>query len=209
MSLSIRPNNYLIDLERELRSELLDVTKLEEEFWAMKAHILWLVEGDRSTSFFHTSALVRKRRNHILYMQDSMGNWLDGDREIADFIRKELWTLRDGIRLCILLKLAAVEIELDAKVAIELLTKDGDNPYSNNIIVVDCKEGLRKIPQFRIMHCYREANKCADTLARRGALLAQDFSIFMFPPDDVALLLSLDSVGTLYDRFVPSSLEAL
>nr|XP_023880427.1 uncharacterized protein LOC111992798 [Quercus suber] len=93
MSLSIRPNNYLIDLERELRSELLDVTKLEEEFWAMKAHILWLVEGDRSTSFFHTSALVRKRRNHILYMQDSMGNWLDGDREIADFIRKGFSTL--------------------------------------------------------------------------------------------------------------------
>lgn len=61
--MSIRPNNYLIDLERELRDELLEVSKLEEEFWAMKARILWLVEGDRNTSFFHTSVLVHRRRN--------------------------------------------------------------------------------------------------------------------------------------------------
>lgn len=93
MSLSIRPNNYLVDLERELRSELLDVTKLEEEFWAMKARILWLVEGDRKTSFFHTSTLVCRHYNRILCMQDSMGNWLDGDREITDFIRKGFSTL--------------------------------------------------------------------------------------------------------------------
>ena len=102
-----------------------------------------------------------------------------------------------------------VEIKLDAKVAVELLTKENDNPNSNNIIVADCKEGLSQIPQSWIMHCYREANKCADALARRGALLTQDFSIFIQPPDDVALLLSLDSMGTLYDHFVPFTLEAL
>ena len=59
----------------------------------MKARILWLVEGDRDTSFFHTSALVRRRCNRILCMKDSMGNWLDGDKEIADFIRKGFSTL--------------------------------------------------------------------------------------------------------------------
>ncbi|KAL0012914.1 hypothetical protein SO802_008022 [Lithocarpus litseifolius] len=59
----------------------------------------------------------------------------------------------------------------------------------------------------RIQHCYREANKCADALARRGALMDQDFTIFLNPPSDVVLLLSLDSAGTLYDRFVTSGLE--
>ena len=56
--LSRRPNSFLIDLEGKLRLEYAEVAKLEEEFWAMKACILWLVEGDRNTSFYHTSTLV-------------------------------------------------------------------------------------------------------------------------------------------------------
>lgn len=54
----------------------------------------------------------------------------------------ELWAFRDGIRLCISLKLPAVEVELDAKVVIELLKKESENPNGNNIIVPDCKKGL-------------------------------------------------------------------
>ena len=47
----------------------------------------------------------------------------------------------------------------------------------------------------KIQHCYREANKCADALVRRGALLSQDFAIFLEPSTDVSLLLSLDVIG--------------
>ena len=54
----------------------------------MKARILWLVEGDRNSAFYHTSTLVRRRRNRILCMKDKVGNWLSGDKEIADYIRK-------------------------------------------------------------------------------------------------------------------------
>ena len=54
----------------------------------MKAHISWMVEGDHNTSFFHTSTLVRRRRNKIHALKDHMGNWLQGDREVAEHIRK-------------------------------------------------------------------------------------------------------------------------
>ena len=87
-SLSFRPNDFLVELDRNLRLEYAEVVRLEEEFWAMKARILWLVEGDRNTAFYHTSALVRRRRNCILCMKDRVGNWLSGDKEIADYIRK-------------------------------------------------------------------------------------------------------------------------
>lgn len=50
--------------------ELNEVSKLEEEFLAMKARITWLVKGDENTSFFHTSALVRRRRNRISCIKD-------------------------------------------------------------------------------------------------------------------------------------------
>ena len=77
-----------------------------------------------------------------------------------------------------------------------------------DVLVSDCRESLKAIPCVRIQHCYREANKCADALARRGALPSQDFFILIFTPPDVAFLLSLDSTGVLYDRFVPSVIEA-
>ena len=84
---------------------------------------------------------------------------------------------------------------------IDLLEKDGDYPNGNDIIIADCREGLKKFSSVKIQHCFREANKYADALARRGPLLSQDFIVFPQPPVDVALLISLDSTGTLYNRY--------
>ena len=70
IALSNNPNNFLVQLEQELRTELSEVLKLEEEYWAMQSHITWLVEGDRNTAFYHTSALVRQSRNRITCLKD-------------------------------------------------------------------------------------------------------------------------------------------
>ena len=113
-----------------------------------------------------------------------------------------------GIHLCIALKLPAVEIELDAKVVIDLVRKESNSLNNLDALVADCKEGLKKIPNVRLRHCFREANKCADNIARRGALFDQDFVVFIHPPLEVELLIRLDAMGTLYDRFVTSSSEA-
>ncbi|XP_075662889.1 uncharacterized protein LOC142632339 [Castanea sativa] len=73
-SISLRLNSILVDLESKLWLEYAKVAKLEEEFWAMKARILWLVEEDRNTSFYHTLAFVPQKQNCILCMKDSLGN---------------------------------------------------------------------------------------------------------------------------------------
>ena len=70
----------------------------------------------------------------------------------------------------------------------------------NDVILADCKECLKRIPRVKIQYCFREANKCADALARRDALLSQDFIVLSSPPVDVALLISLDAAGTMYER---------
>ncbi|KAK9984142.1 hypothetical protein SO802_033667 [Lithocarpus litseifolius] len=106
-------------------------------------------------------------------------------------------------RLCIALKLPVVIIELDAKLIVDLLQKPDDHRNCIEALVSDCKTKLGNIPKVQINHCYREANKCAATLARRGALLSQDFFIFLDLPAEVSLLLSLDSARVAYDHFVP------
>ena len=81
------PNYNLLNLECQLRKEYFEVLQYEEEFWSVKSRYNSLIQGDRNTKFFHTSALVRRRRNKILYLQDSLGNWVQGKSAIADLVR--------------------------------------------------------------------------------------------------------------------------
>ena len=134
-------------------------------------------------------------------IRNANGEWVGGYARaigITTSIAVELWALWNGLNMCIELNLPAVIIELDAKLVVDLLKKAGGSLNGNDVIVVDCKENLKKIPRTIIKHCFREANKCADALAKRGALLSQDFLSFFFPPSNVASLLSLDSAGIVF-----------
>ena len=142
-------------------------------------------------------------------IRNEIGEWVKGYARAIGYatsVAAELQALRDGIRLCISLKVLVLVIELDAKLVVELLKKDVENPNGISVLVADCRERLKEIPMVRIQHC-REANKCADALARRGVTLKQDFTIFIDPPSDVAFLLNLDSTSTCYFRDVASGLE--
>ena len=74
IGLSNRPNEFLVCIETELRTELAKVSALEVEYWAMNSRITWLVKGDRNTAFYHTFALVRRNRNRISCLKDHFGN---------------------------------------------------------------------------------------------------------------------------------------
>ena len=87
IGLSNQPNVFLVRIDKELRTKLAEVSALEEEYWAMKSCITWLVEGDKNTAFYHTSALVCRNRNRISCLKDHLGNWMSEAGEIADFIR--------------------------------------------------------------------------------------------------------------------------
>lgn len=126
----------------------------------------------------------------IRNFQGDWPDWVSGYARAIGYttsVTAELWALRDGINLCIESSLTNVLIELDAKIVVDMLKKNEGSSNSNDIILADCKEGLQKIPKVQIQHCYREANKCANALARRAAMLSQDFVIFQFPAE-VALL---------------------
>lgn len=93
--------------------------------------------------------------------------------------------------MCLSLYLLTVEVELDVKLVVDLLSKVNEPSNANDTILADCKEGLKRIPMIKIQHYYREANKCADTFAQRGVNLSQEFVIFVEPPADVMFLLKI------------------
>ena len=50
-------------------------------------------------------------------------------------------------------------IKLDAKLVVDLLKKEDESPNKNDVIVADCKEGLKKILRVRIIYYFRKFPK--------------------------------------------------
>lgn len=84
-----------MELEKQLILECSLILNWEEEYWALKSRLNATTFGDRNTSFFYVSTIVRRHRNKIRCIKDATGNWLTGEDEIKEHIRtgfKKLYT---------------------------------------------------------------------------------------------------------------------
>ena len=74
----------LVALENQLCKELDVVLEQERDLWALKSRINWMILGDRNTSFYHISALARRKHNFITAIKNDAGVWLTEEREVAN-----------------------------------------------------------------------------------------------------------------------------
>ncbi|KAL8478339.1 hypothetical protein ACS0TY_030301 [Phlomoides rotata] len=68
---------------------------MEEMWWFQRSRVLWLKDGDRNTSFFHTKASQRRRRNTIHRIKDGEGIWARDSEGIGKVLTdyfKDLFT---------------------------------------------------------------------------------------------------------------------
>ena len=86
-ALSVRPSAFLVNLENELLKELDQVLNQEEELWALKSRVNWMIQGDCNTTFYHVSTLVCRKRNQILTIKDPMGEWVHEESAIKEVVR--------------------------------------------------------------------------------------------------------------------------
>lgn len=75
-------SQYDPSVERKLQEEHQRVLLMLERFWFQRSRINWAMFGDANTKFFHSTAVVRKRRNLIRSIQRADGSWLTTDKEI-------------------------------------------------------------------------------------------------------------------------------
>ena len=121
----------------------------------------------------------------------------------------ELWALRDGLQLCLQMNAHSVIIELDAKIIMDTLNSPTSSNSFISSILEDCRHMANRIPQKIFRHIYREANKCADFLARIGLLLDNDFIMFSSQPVDLTSILEADANGLYVNRLCSKPLFAV
>ncbi|XP_028752651.1 uncharacterized protein LOC114712302 [Neltuma alba] len=67
-------SNGLQRLEKRIWEDYSKLAAQEELIWFQKSRSKWLKWGDKNTSFFHATTVMRKKRNSIEALQDSNGS---------------------------------------------------------------------------------------------------------------------------------------
>ena len=76
----------LLKLEKLLIEEHALIMLQEEEFWALKSRLNAATFGDRNTSYFHITTVVRRQRNKIRCIMDGTGEWIFEKDKIKEHI---------------------------------------------------------------------------------------------------------------------------
>ena len=136
-------------------------------------------------------------------IRDHSDHWIKGySRALGttnSFIA-ELWALRNGLIIAKDLGLNNLIVELDA-LSVHMINNDTSNLLIEPLLS-DCKSLYREIPNKQIQHVYREANQCADALARLGSSVISSFAIFVVLLPMVVSLLAFDEAGSFCNRLI-------
>ncbi|GLT51747.1 hypothetical protein SLA2020_251360 [Shorea laevis] len=79
-------SNFLHNLELDLLAEYHKILHAEEVFWCQKSRREWIASGDRNTSFYHASTIIRRSKNKIsaLMINDT---WVTDDPVLKTHVR--------------------------------------------------------------------------------------------------------------------------
>ena len=72
--------------------------------------------------------------------------------------------------LAVIVSLPWEKVELDAKCIIDALSSPTHSNVNQSALLDDCRQLSTRFRHIRFNHCYREANQCANGLARKGML---------------------------------------
>ena len=143
-------------------------------------------------------------------IRDCHGDWVKGfSRSIGHTtsVVAEWWALSDGQNLAIQLGISQLEIELDAKMIVEMLKSTNCPNRSFTTLPCNYRCLMARFRQVLVGHVFREANKCANLLAKKGCSLMENFVVFDTSPfDELNVLLEADRNGLYYYRHIANTL---
>lgn len=68
--------------ELKINERLIELYHRKEIIWRQRARIEWLSAGDKNTIFFHLRASMRRKKNMIKALENSLGILVDDPREL-------------------------------------------------------------------------------------------------------------------------------
>lgn len=79
-------DQFSIQCFREAEAEYSKILGQQEIFWKQRAKQHWLQGGDCNTKYFHTYASSRRKKNQILHLKNSEGDWVNWSTGLGDLM---------------------------------------------------------------------------------------------------------------------------
>ena len=136
-----------------------------------------------------------------------VGDWEGGFSRaigVTTSVQAELRALKDGLELAIDLGILNLEIEMDSLVAVELVNSITTPNVFLSAIVTDCRSLMERFELCSLKHIFREANGCADVLAKAGCVQSSDFLSFSNASAHVLEALAFDVSNDTRFRLISS-----
>jgi ribonuclease HI len=137
-----------------------------------------------------TGIVVRDSDGRVLL---SAWSWL---KHCASPEAAETEACLQGVRLINEWIKQPTEVEMDCQALVRCLTRATRDRAAWAGVVEEIRAACNLLPQFRVMHTYREANRIAHELAKMG-LQKQACGVLRFnTPEEVRILVQVEAVAT-------------
>ena len=82
-------NPFLFNLEKQLLNDYNQTLLQKELLWFQKSRSIWVQFGDRNTKYFHTTTIIRRRKNRVEALRREDGSWSFDAEEIKQMMKQE------------------------------------------------------------------------------------------------------------------------
>ncbi|KAK8573905.1 hypothetical protein V6N13_096836 [Hibiscus sabdariffa] len=79
-------SSSLLMLDVDLRAELDEILREEENFWLQKSGVQWIKFGDRNTSYFHRCVMEQRQENFVHELRDESGAWCSDQARLHNMV---------------------------------------------------------------------------------------------------------------------------
>lgn len=136
---------------------------------------------------------------------DKEGNWVGGLSKCVGRcspLMAELWGIHDGLKMMVERGFVKVMVESDSKLVVDIVNKVKSHNLAMSNLVLQIHGYMELLEIVEIHHIYREANGCANLLAKHGKSVIGGCKSFQVKPNWILEAFEKDKSGFAYSRVV-------
>jgi ribonuclease HI len=198
-----RPWQVILDYVSLYKFSMRAEDQIEKRKEQRQVEIGWITPSHGWFALNSDGAMKAKERRAGCggVLRSDTGVWIEGfAKALGDTTAymAELWGIYEGLSLAHRRGVTRLEIRTDSQVIAHSLQNKTNGSIMGGTLIRKIRDLLNGPWEVKIIHVYREANRCADMLANMGSEGIGGIEFFVNPPDRVRQIVREDSRGVSF-----------